>query len=154
MLPTINRSLLPKFQKQWFIISSLKSSTLFRYVLFANTQLINKILHNQIQYIYKIRNTGCICPSYAGWCRLSNWLQVRESVSSRPIMKCASWSYRWISPRLLALVVNCDNAFNTYLHRRSTSESSSWHAKAHAICYCVVGCCFHIKHVTQKTQDI
>ena len=38
-------------------------------------------------------------------------LQVRESASSRR-------SQEWISPRLLALVVNCGNALNAYLHRR------------------------------------
>jgi len=31
-----------------------------------------------------------------------------------------SSSSRLIRPRLLALVANCDNALNTYLHRRST----------------------------------
>ena len=53
----------------------------------------------------------------------SNWLalsatliilQVRESASSRR-------SQEWISPRLLALVANCDNALNAYLHRRITA---------------------------------
>ena len=52
----------------------------------------------------------------------SNWLalsatliilQVRESASSRR-------SQELISPRLLALVANCDNALNAYLHRRIT----------------------------------
>ena len=52
----------------------------------------------------------------------SNWLalsatlvilQVRESASSRR-------SKEWISPHLLALVANCDNALNTHLHRRIT----------------------------------
>ena len=95
--------------------------------------------------------------SDAGRCRLSNWfvrliiLQVRGSASSRPIMTFASWSSRWISPRLLALVPNCDNALKTYLHRRSTSESSSWRAAARVICYCAVGCRFQIKQVTQKS---
>ena len=44
-------------------------------------------------------------------------LQVRESASSRR-------SQEWISPRLLALVANCDNALNAYLHRRITFEES------------------------------
>ena len=52
----------------------------------------------------------------------SNWLalsakliilQVRESASSRR-------SQEWLSPRLLALVANCVNALNAYLHRRIT----------------------------------
>ena len=70
----------------------------------------------------------------AEWCRAiiilimmvtvnSNWLalsatliilQVRESASSRR-------SQEWISPRLLALVANCVNALNAYLHRRITA---------------------------------
>ena len=49
-------------------------------------------------------------------------------------MKFASCSSCWISPRLLALVANYDKARNTYLHRRNTSERSSQHAKAHAVC--------------------
>ena len=40
-------------------------------------------------------------------------LQVRESASSRR-------SQEWISTRLLALVANCVNALNAYLHCRIT----------------------------------
>ena len=57
----------------------------------------------------------------------SNWLalsatliilQVRESASS-------TCSQEWISPRLLALVANCVNALNAYLHRRMTLSLES-----------------------------
>ena len=46
-------------------------------------------------------------------------LQVRESASSRPIMTFTSCSSRWISPRLVALIANCDYVLKTYLHRRT-----------------------------------
>ena len=54
--------------------------------------------------------------SKSNWLALSATLiilQVRESASSRR-------SQEWISPRLLALVANCVNALNAYLHRRIT----------------------------------
>ena len=50
--------------------------------------------------------------SKSNWLALSATLiilQVRESASSRR-------SQEWISPRLLALVANCVNALNAYLH--------------------------------------
>ena len=74
----------------------------------------------------------CWCQVILSWWWLSVWLilQVRESASTRPIMLFTSCSSHWINPWLLALIANCDNALNTYHHRRSTLESSSWCAKA------------------------
>ena len=107
-----------------FIIPSLPSSILYGYVL---SQLLSLLTRScVIKY-----NTGIyqhmLC--LAEWCRAilmatvnSNWLalsatliilQVRESASSRR-------SQQWISPHLLALVANCDNALNAYLPWRIT----------------------------------
>ena len=100
---------------------------------FANTKFINKILRNQIQYRHISTQvvSGWVMPSdiviIDGDCQLKLAclvsdtvrliiiiiLQVRESASSRR-------SQEWISPRLLALVTNCVNALNAYLHRRIT----------------------------------
>ena len=68
MLPTINRSLLPKFLRpsQLFIISSLISSTLSRYVLSQLHSLLTRSC--VIKYntgTYNIINTGCIWLSDA-----------------------------------------------------------------------------------------
>ena len=59
---------------------------------------------------------GLMATVNSNWLALSATLvilQVRESASSRR-------SQEWISPHLLALVANCDNALNAYLHRRIT----------------------------------
>ena len=78
-------------------------------------------------------------------------LEVRESASSRRAQE-------WISPRLLALVANCDNALNAYLHRRITLpwlwNLSHDAQKERAICYCAVVGRSRIKHVTQKAQEV
>ena len=107
-----------------FIIPSLPSSILYGYVLSQLLSLLTRscvIKYNTGIYQHRL----CL----AEWCRAilmatvnSNWLalsatliilQVRESASSRR-------SQQWISPHLLALVANCDNALNAYLHRRIT----------------------------------
>ena len=89
----------------------------------------------------------------------SNWLalsatliilQVRESASSRR-------SQEWISPRLLALVANCVNALNAYLHRRITAfeilvmtHKSTCHL---LFCTTLIGRS-RMKYVTQKAKDV
>ena len=105
-----------------FIISSFPSSILYGYVLSQLLSLLTRscvIKYNTGTYQHRL----CL-----EWCRAilatvnSNWLalsatliilQVRESASSR----C---SQEWISTRLLALVANCVNALNAYLHWRIT----------------------------------
>ena len=143
-----------------FIISSLPSSILYGYVLSQLLSLLTRscvIKYNTGTYQHRL----CL----AEWCRAilmatvnSNWLglsatliilHVRESASS-------TRSQERISPRLLALVANCDNALNAYLHRRITLplESYSWRATARAICYCAAVGRSRIKHVTQKAKDV
>ena len=95
-----------------FIISSLLSSILYGYVLSQLLSLLTRscvIKYNTGTYQHRL----CL----AEWCRvilIIIILQVRESASSRR-------SQEWISPWLFALVANCVNAINAYLHRRITA---------------------------------
>ena len=149
-----------------FIISSLPSSTLYGYVLSQLLSLLTRSCVIKLWNTIPVHiNTGCVWLSDAercwfdGDCQFKlNWLalsatliilQVRSSASSRR-------SQEWISPRLLALVANCVNALNAYLHRRITLplESQSWRAKARAICYYAAVGRSRIKHVTQKVKDV
>ena len=120
-----------------FIISSLDHVIYSLWICtFAITKFINKILRNQIQYLYistQVVSGWVMLSDIDGDCRLKLaclvsdnvrliiiiiW-QVRESASSRH-------SQEWISPRLLALVDNFVNVLHAYLHRRINLPLPLW----------------------------